>query len=309
MCQFSLINQEFYYTNAIFDNNTIKCLSPLLNDMAVSVYDVILSIFHVKTNITFGYYYLKLINCSNFLSCSSCTLYSNLCSWNYEKFRCISSENRNELSITNSQQCSRLYLQQSIEYLSSNINKTFEIHIEQCDESININSCQLHDHHKRFLIKTSNPILFRSKREKTYCLLKCLFQENDFQQIKFYRQINLQLSIEYLNKTKTIIPNTNISLYHCEHLASNCTSCSQLNPLFNCIWCNNRCSFKNQSIKCLNNHQCLSPVIENIEPMILPINGGTIVTIKGKYFDLYQLSSYIGNIPCQLIEEESSNNR
>ena len=69
------------------------------------------------------------------------------------------------------------------------------------------------------------------------------------------------------------------------------------------------CIFKNQSIKCLNNQECLSPIIQTIEPLILPINGGTLVTIKGKYFDLFDLSIYIADIPCQLIEEESSNNK
>jgi hypothetical protein len=62
-------------------------------------------------------------------------------------------------------------------------------------------------------------------------------------------------------------------------------------------------------MKCFNNQECLSPIIQKIEPLTLPIHGGTIVTIKGKYFDLFHLSIYIADIPCQLIEEESSNNK
>lgn len=308
MCQFNFNDQEFYRTKGMFLNNTIKCLSASLNNMTLSIYDIILSIYHIKTNLTFGYYNLKFINCSNFHSCSSCTSYSNICLWNHEKLNCISSQETKttEVLIRNSNQCPIIYLQKSINYLSYNIDHTFQIHIEQCDQSMIINSCQLYDQHKRFVLKTFNPILIN---EQNFCLLKCLFKKSNFQQMKFYRSLNLHLSIEFSNKTTSIIPNTQISLYHCEHLALNCTSCLQLNPSYGCIWCNNQCSFKNQSIKCLNNQECLTPIIEKIQPLILPTNGGTIVTIKGKNFDLFQLSIYIGNVPCQLIEDESSNNK
>jgi len=67
--------------------------------------------------------------------------------------------------------------------------------------------------------------------------------------------------------------------------------------------------FKNQSVQCSNNQECLLPIIQKIEPFILPMNGGTLVTIKGKHFNLVHLSINIADIPCQLIEEESSHNK
>ena len=76
-------------------------------------------------------------------------------------------------------------------------------------------------------------------------------------------------------------------------MAFNCTSCVQLDPSFGCTWCNNKCMFKNQSIKCANNRECLLPMIEIIEPLVLPTNGGTLVTIKGKHFDLFDVSDKI----------------
>jgi len=309
MCQFSFNDSEkFYHTNANLNKNIIKCFSPLLNNIILPVNNIILSIYHIKTNLTFGYYNLIFINCSNFLSCSSCTSYSNICQWNIKTLNCISQ--KKEINpIINSNQCPLIYLQQSIHYLTYNIDKTFNIHIEQCNQYLNIISCQLYDHRKRFLITTFNRILIRSNNETNFCLLKCLFQQSNLHQIPFYRSLNLQLSIQYSNKTTAIIPHTHISLYHCEHLALNCTSCLQLNPSYDCIWCNNRCIFKNQSIKCSNKQECLLPIIQKIEPLILPINGGTLVTIKGKYFNLFHLSIDIADIPCQLIEEESSNNK
>ncbi|CAF3086708.1 unnamed protein product [Rotaria sp. Silwood2] len=97
-------------------------------------------------------------------------------------------------------------------------------------------------------------------------------------------------------------------------MALNCTSCLQLDPSFSCIWCNNMCMFKNQTtitnkLICPNSQECLSPIIETIEPLLLPMNGGTLVTIKGNHFDLFNLSIYLADIPCHLIEEESSNTK
>ncbi|CAF0888901.1 unnamed protein product [Rotaria sordida] len=319
ICRFSFNDrEESYHTNAIFNHNTVKCFPPILNNTDRAIYNVILSIDHIKTNATLGYYNLIFLNCSNFHSCSSCTLYSNLCLWNREIVKCIFQQNdrfilsNNQSFIINSNQCPSIYLQQSINHLVHHIDKTFIIYIEQCKQSIEINSCHLFDYRKRFSLKATNPLLIRSINENNLCLLKCLFQwsnSNNFHQISFHRPLNLHLSIQFSNKTISMIPHTHISLYHCEHMALNCTSCLQLDPSYECNWCNNMCMFKNQSEKCLKNQECLLPVIQTIEPLILPMNGGTLVTIKGKNFDLFGLSIHIADVPCQLIEEESSNNK
>ncbi|CAF2747636.1 unnamed protein product [Rotaria sp. Silwood2] len=141
-----------------------------------------------------------------------------------------------------------------------------------------------------------------------------LFNSENFHQILFHRPIHLDLSILFTNGTSLIIPRTHVSLYDCERMALNCTSCLQLDPSFSCIWCNNMCMFKNQTtitnkLICPNSQECLSPIIETIEPLLLPMNGGTLVTIKGNHFDLFNLSIYLADIPCHLIEEESSNNK
>jgi hypothetical protein len=202
-----------------------------------------------------------------------------------------------------------MYLQPSKAHLAYHVDTTLIIHIEQCNSSLNIHACQLNDHRKRLLLTALNPILTRSINQTNLCLLKCFFQWLNSPEITFHRPLSLHLSIEYSNQTITTIPNTQISLYQCEHLAMNCSSCLQLNPSFGCTWCNNQCMLKNDSIKCLNNHECLSPIIQKIDPLFLPINGGTLVTIKGKHFDLYQLTITIAGIPCQLIDEESSSNK
>ena len=66
-----------------------------------------------------------------------------------------------------------MYLQPSINHLAYNINKTLIIHIEQCKQSLDINSCELYDHRKRVLLIESNPEIIRSDKENNLCLLKC----------------------------------------------------------------------------------------------------------------------------------------
>ncbi|CAF3358682.1 unnamed protein product [Rotaria sp. Silwood1] len=324
-CQFRLTNEKefLFYTNTILLNDqTLKCLPPILNNINQAVYNVALSVYHLKTNLTFGHYNLIFINCSNFLSCSSCTTYYNQCVWNFQTVNCISHEHKrsslinHKRLIKSSHQCPLFYLQQSINRLAYNNNKTLIIHNEQCNENININSCQLNDYFKRFLFTSINSTFIKSTNENHLCLLECSFElsnSENFHQILFHRPIHLDLSIQFTNKTSFIIPRTHISLYHCERMALNCTSCLQLDPSFDCIWCNNMCMFKNQTITnkliCPNSQECLSPIIETIEPLLLPMNGGTLVTIKGNHFDLFNLSIYLADVPCYLIEEESSNNK
>ncbi|CAF5133098.1 unnamed protein product, partial [Rotaria magnacalcarata] len=94
MCGFTFKNgEQLYRTNASLSHNIVKCFPPILNNMNQAIYNVVLSIEHVKGNVTFGSYSLIFLNCSNFASCSSCTLYSNLCLWNRETVKCIFQQN------------------------------------------------------------------------------------------------------------------------------------------------------------------------------------------------------------------------
>jgi hypothetical protein len=208
-----------------------------------------------------------------------------------------------------------MYLQQSINRLALNDKRILTVQIEQCTENLYINSCQLNDYRKRVVFFSTSSMILKSPYENNLCLLKCSFQLSNFDhfhQLSFYRPLHLDLSVEFTNQTSMVIPRTHISLYHCERLALNCTSCLQLDPSYGCIWCNNMCLFHNhtnQSICNKKNQECLSPIIETIEPLLLPINGGTLVTIKGKHFDLLNLSIHLVDVPCHLIEEECSNNK
>ena len=188
--------------------------------------------------------------------------------------------------------------------------------MERCLENLAVDSCQLSDYSKHLSFTSPNPTFTKLIDENHLCLLQCPFEllnSKNSHRILFQRPLHLDLSIQFTNKTSLIIPRTRISIYHCERMALNCTSCLQLDPSYGCIWCNNMCMFKNQTIKshltCPNSRKCLLPMIHRIEPLLLPMKGGTLMTIKGKHFDLFNLSIYLADIPCHLLTEESSRDR
>lgn len=314
MCRFTIDNQEeFYQTKAVLKDNTIICSPPRLNSTVNAILKISLSIDHLQTNMTFGSYPLKFLNCSNFPSCVSCTSSSsNLCLWNRKINQCRSQPKENLFFthyLTTVDQCPSMYLESPKTHVAYHIDKTLIIHIEECHRSLSIHSCRLNDHRKRLGLVAYNPVIMRSDNSSMTCLLKCAFQWSNSSHIFFHRPLNLRLSIEFSNETISIIPNTHISLYRCEHLASNCSSCLQLNPAYGCTWCNNQCIGKNHTRKCLNHRRCSSPIVEKIDPLILPLHGGTLVTITGKHFDVVQSTVQLANIPCRIVEEESTENR
>ncbi|UJR25406.1 hypothetical protein I4U23_006753 [Adineta vaga] len=324
-CRFHIHDHEnsVLYTNAILrDDRTFKCFPPVLSNRNQSVYHTVLSLYHLKTNLTFGYAKLVFINCSNMLSCSFCTKYSNQCIWNLQTVSCISHENKKSLTlhrkrfVNHLNQCPSIYLQQSINRLALYDKKNLIVHIEQCQKEFYVQSCRLNDYRKRFVFMSANSMVVQSTDENHLCIVKCTFELKNsaiFSQISFHRPLHLDLSLESINKTLISIPRTHISLYHCERMGVNCTSCLQLDASYGCVWCNNMCMFKNHTLEkqitCPIQQECLVPIIEDIEPLLLPINGGTLVTIKGKHFDLFNLTIQLVDISCQLIEEESSDEK
>ena len=205
-----------------------------------------------------------------------------------------------------------MYLHPARHSLPYNVDTTFTIHIELCYPSLDVQSCQLSDSVEHFALVALNPTMTRSNGHNASCSLKCPFQwptHNHSAALDYHRPFNVDLSIHFSNQTVAKVPQSSINLYSCEGLASNCTSCLQLDPSFACVWCHNRCQFNNSTVKCTNHRQCFTAVIQTIEPVLLPISGGTLVTIHGKYFDLAGLSIDISGVPCQLIDEESSNEK
>ncbi|CAK9300094.1 unnamed protein product [Gordionus sp. m RMFG-2023] len=134
-----------------------------------------------------------------------------------------------------------------------------------------------------------------------------------------------------------LIDRVQITLYKCENLAEDCTLCSNLDPIYKCIWCptekisnhssalveitphggrftKSSCShshqchlnpaFKNFENNNLHHSKCPAPLIISAYPLYGPKEGGTLITLLGhdlmKNYD-QEISITIGDSPC-LIE-------
>ena len=323
-CQFrSSIHKELYHTNVTsVTSKTVRCVPPVLENISQgkSILDgilvrslfpavdkILLSLYDRKSNLTFGQYDLLFVNCSSIHSCSSCSRHPDLCVWHPETITCIAHGQR-QPPVTDTHQCPSMYLKPSTQQLSSNAKMTLTIHVEQCHRSLEIQSCRLTNDQKRFIAIDSDPRVTSFDHQDNLCLLSCSFKATDDSQ-DYEQPFPLDLSIQFANQTSLAVPHTHLSLYHCARLALNCTSCLELDPSYRCIWCNNICMLNEPIVSCANKQQCVQPLIQSIDPAILPVNGGSLVTIQGNHLDLVNVSIQLAGVPCQFNAEESTNEK
>ncbi|XP_015793717.1 plexin-B-like [Tetranychus urticae] len=108
----------------------------------------------------------------------------------------------------------------------------------------------------------------------------------------------------------TLIDKTNVTLYKCDLLGSHlskpdCSLCQTSDRKYQCVWCSGSCSFVDA---CMESPapSCPPPRIDLIYPLSGPIEGGTLVTIKGSNLgssvDEIKDKVAIGGIPCTPVE-------
>ncbi|VDK62047.1 unnamed protein product, partial [Onchocerca ochengi] len=122
-------------------------------------------------------------------------------------------------------------------------------------------------------------------------------------------QINLQLEVL---KNGIVIDKSSVTIYNCDLMASDCSTCLSLDPSWKCAWCDGTCQF---SIHCQQSAIwqspdliCGRPIIDTFEPQSGPMEGGTRIEIRGR-----DLGSSLGEIKgrvfvagskCEVIEFE-----
>ncbi|CAF1193690.1 unnamed protein product, partial [Didymodactylos carnosus] len=345
-CQFT--NEKNAYklltTATLLKNNILYCPIPFSSSFNEQLSEnkplqsVQLSIYHNKTDSTFGSYQLTFYNCSAFSTCSSCTNViqsSSLCSWCPTTATCIDSTStcqielkRPKTSISNQNDCPAMYFTQQYRISFDNFDISINVKIEQCNKKKfylqKMDYCMLRDFRKRSSLITRQYKLIQietnNNNDDDLCLLTCQFTWiNQQQHISSSRKpLNMELSLHLINNS-LLIPKyystSQIQLYKCEKMAHNCSQCSNLHPLYNCVWCKNGCRLSGTVCDRATNKQqlCVPPQIETIEPINYPKNGGTMVTITGKHLTTIMNDSPINiqlaGIQCEIIKEKSDSNQ
>jgi hypothetical protein len=330
-CQFGSVEHgQFVRTKAVLQtDHTVKCPLPtllhshqgkcltsieivtstcLFFSRVVAVEMIDLSIYDAYARTNVGHYDLPLIDCLRIQSCTKCSVYVDHCRWNMLTQSCIARSLAKSLT-NDSIQCPSIYLTPAIQYLSEQTNATLTVQIRKCNASWQIQSCQLHHHRRRILLRSSEAILQREPDDATLCSVHCSFDQLGHGQTKPITDAAaslLDLSVHFMHRKRLSIPQTHIVFYRCSSLASNCSACMQLDPAYGCTWCQNTCTLKSQVDRCLNTEQCMMPTITRVEPTLLPIHGGSLVTLHGAYFELANISITLANIPCRLIVNQSA---
>ncbi|EGT44270.1 CBN-PLX-2 protein [Caenorhabditis brenneri] len=118
--------------------------------------------------------------------------------------------------------------------------------------------------------------------------------------------MNIPLSLMAGNITLEV---TNVSLYSCSTLASDCSSCRALQPSLSCSWCNQRCSHECEELE--ESIGCDPPRIDKFEPSSGPVEGGTIIRIYGNdlgtSLEDVQGKIYVAGSKCNLVKYQVSN--
>ncbi|XP_063783225.1 plexin-B2 [Pseudophryne corroboree] len=91
---------------------------------------------------------------------------------------------------------------------------------------------------------------------------------------------------------KKIDSKLNVNLYNCFYGRSDCSLCLAADPKYHCVWCNNKCVYKDMC-RGTGATECPAPIITDFTPKAAPLNGGILLTIMG---------SNLGIIPADVEE-------
>ncbi|XP_023931119.1 plexin-A4-like [Lingula anatina] len=109
--------------------------------------------------------------------------------------------------------------------------------------------------------------------------------------------------------------NIQVKVYKCSAMANSCGSCLTMEDKYNCGWCsgqNNVCTIQDQCLGEMDtwlagNSVCPNPLIHSFSPKTGPIEGGTMVTIRGvnlgKTFADIQDGVNVGDRQCRPLLE------
>ncbi|CAD5219426.1 unnamed protein product [Bursaphelenchus okinawaensis] len=117
-----------------------------------------------------------------------------------------------------------------------------------------------------------------------------------------------------LRRERELIDKFTVTSYKCSVMASDCSTCLALDPRYKCTWCSGGCHFDDhcpvRPSKAKADILCTAPVIESFHPVSGPIEGGTVIEIKGR--DLgsriqdVQDRVMVGTSKCRVIDYEIS---
>lgn len=282
---------------------------------------------------------ITVIDCDSHKSCVSCTQAQNAkCKWCQNK--CVN-PNEADKCINDPSACS------SFDPGTNKLLIPFTAHRPQAPLLFTISNTDISQQSKieclftmfngKFIEKNVTLPFQYINKTHAHCQLANVFNNLDgFIQETGEVQTNLRLYDSQNDYFIDSISNGKLALlfYKCEIKANDCSSCLSINRQLSCMWCasmptQSSCRFMNAQSKLAALSQCISPAssffsaignqssqcekpqITNVQPIKLPVGGGTTLVINGVnlgsvYDDLLSVNIVCGEMStkCDLIEQK-----
>lgn len=243
------------------------------------------------------------VTCPSIKNCSSCLGSNPACGWCFTSNRCTKTTrcpNMAEEPLRNVKKCPRILPQIETD-ASAGFHKILEIKAKNLPEKSYRGTrleyfCKVHGSSEELLATyVSNSSI--------KCHLKPFKwagnEPNSTSAQIFWRDRNIVFPIENVFK---------ITVFNCSSMSQDgdCSICKSMNlakerkKSFGCKWCEGSCRHS-----CREEHECPDPRIEEVTPLSGPMQGGTVITLRGSHLGLRR-NITIGDIECSNVGSEIS---
>ncbi|KAI3411975.1 hypothetical protein GPALN_002029 [Globodera pallida] len=254
---------------------------------------------------------ITLYSCATHQLCSTCSASKWPCRWCASERKCVDAEDtkkkcRAERLRSSSSACIRILpaLPGSELLVPDSTNTSLELHVDNMPSGELPLACRL--------MPNSNdvPRVARIVQRDT---VRCESGMFKFEESEAVKNVTLELLAE-----GEPVDATTVTIFKCSLMASDCSRCVALDARFACTWCDGGCR---HSTKCLLGHDaggaamaadelCTAPAIREFSPLSGPLEGGTVVDIRGR--DLgsrlqdVQDRVQVAGVPCRVLHYEVS---
>lgn len=260
-------------TAILGDDGSISCPHPKrisAAEIGQDYVNVTITLFVTEKRIFFADYTYPFYNCeesmnlSENLPCISCVTTQWECRWDITNHKCVDMSPSNyQETIGQEEDCPQFYqLVQS--FIPMELKNTILFYGKNIE------------HLKGKPLKAGNDQLkFNAPVEEKNDMFSLSIPELPAQ-----NEESVALDIYIKLENQKIDSKLNVSLYNCFFGRSDCSLCLAADPKYECVWCNNKCVYKDMC-KGPAATECPDPLITDFTPKAAPLNGGILLTIMG----------------------------
>ncbi|NP_001017322.2 plexin-B2 precursor [Xenopus tropicalis] len=241
-------------------------------------------------NYSYPFYNCKeAINLSENMPCTSCVTSRWNCQWDINNHRCEDSSQRDDVIEPNMEENCPQFYEPNPSLIPMKHKSTITFNGKNLDHYKNEDFSAGSD---EFTFKTD---VLQIDGSFSLSIPEFPAEDKETVPLGIYIKVN----------EKKIDSKLNVNLYNCMYGRSDCSLCLAADPVYQCVWCNDKCVYKDMCEESPAT-ECPAPKITDLVPIAAPLKGGIRLTIKGsnlgiKPADVEEI--IVANTPCTFIEE------